>query len=192
MKKLLLLSAVPLLLGGCSSQEQTLDDALLNPLTASQYGDALAGSLANLIINKDAIVATKGMEEKIQKEIAAAKVIARVGKERQNSGAWGAFISDDDAVTGIGLYVDDMFYLSPSFEVNPLPETHLYLTTIVDPRDVTFPDVSAIDLGIIHSAFGAQTYAVSKQEKPELLRTAVLWDATFKKIIGFAQLSKRQ
>lgn len=192
MKKLLLLSAVSLLLVGCAPKEQSLDDELLNPLTAVQYGDALAENLANLIINKDPLAKDKAVQDKIQKEIASAKVISRVGSERQNSGMWGIFVSDGDTVDGTALSLEGSLFFSPDFNLRPLPQTHVYLTTVVDPRDVTFPDASAIDLGAIHSAFGAQTYVLPKLDKPEFYRTAVLFDATFKKILGFAQLQKRE
>jgi hypothetical protein len=192
MKKLLLLSAISLLLVGCASKEQSLADELLNPLFAVQYGDALAENLANLIINKDPLVEEKGIEEKIQKEIASAKVISRVGKERQNSGMWGNFVSEDDMVSGLALSLENTLYVSPDFDLRPLPQTHIYLTTVVDPRDVTFPDTSALDLGPIHSSFGAQTYAITGQNDASTFRTAVLFDPGFKKILGFAQLSKKE
>jgi hypothetical protein len=83
-----------------------------------------------------------------------------------------------------------MLYLSSDFVSKPGTNLHVYLTTVVDPRDGSFPDPTAIDLGAIQTVYGAQQFAVPKQEKPELLRTFVLWDKGFNRLYGFAQLTK--
>ena len=51
-----------------------------------------------------------------------------------------------------------------------------------------FPDETAVDLGRLESAYGAQHYAVPPLDYANQLRTAVLYDRELKRIHGFAQL----
>ena len=54
----------------------------------------------------------------------------------------------------------------------------------------TFPDATAIDLGALEYPYGAIVLQVPHQQQPEKYRSLVLWDSTFKRMYGFAQLSK--
>ena len=179
-----------LLLGACGANSTSIARENLNPLTASRYGDELADTMANLIINGDPVAEDETMKSIIQSEIARGKQIAEDARAIQNAGMMGALIPITTDTFGYGLFVENMLYLSSDFSVKPGAKLHVYLTTVVDPRDVEFPDATAIDLGVIQSTYGAQQYAVPTQSDPKLLRTLVLWDKTLKRIHGFAQLSK--
>lgn len=178
-----------LLLTACN--RRGIDAALMdNPLYAIAYGNDLADTLANLIILEDPISKEEGMTEKIQNEIAEAKILIQAAEERQNEGFLGALISAPEETAGNVLYLDDKLYLSPDFYVNPGVNLHLYLVPNVDPRGMTEPDSTMIDLGQLKSHYGAQTYDVGDQPKPELLRSFMLWDLELGRMHGFAQLSR--
>jgi hypothetical protein len=180
-----------LLLGCTTVQRTSIEQENSNPLTASRYGDELADTMANLIIMNDPLVKEPGMQERIQKEITHGKEIAIAARDKAAEGMQAAIISMKEAVSGYALYVDDTLYFSSDFTTKPGPALHVYLTTVVDPRDVTFPDPTALDLGSLQTTYGQQRYAVPSQKKPELLRTVVLWDTTLNRLYGFGQLSKR-
>jgi hypothetical protein len=172
-----------LLLSSCGSVN------LDNPITKARYGDELADLLADLIILKDPIAAKEDMKEQIQAEIAKAKETADEGREEMERGMQGPIIAVKESVTGYVLFLDDRFYVSSDFDSPPGLDLHVYLTTAVDPRDGTFPDDSAVDLGKLKTPYGQQTYN-AKLENPETYRTFVLWDKKLKRLYGFAQLAK--
>jgi hypothetical protein len=192
MRRLLIVASIAAL-ASCSSQTRSLDDALENPLMAAEYGDQLAITLANLIISKDPIVQQDGMEAIIQREIASAKSIAKIGKEIANQGMRGTLVAqhESEQSDGEATYVNDTLYFSPSFYVSPGPALHVYLTQEVIPEEGKFPNDTSINLGKIQSPYGVQQYGVPRQDKPELYRTLVIYDTTLKRIFAFAQLSKR-
>lgn len=174
----------------CNSGTTSIAEQNRNPLTASRYGDELADSLANLIINDSPVIKEPGMQDLVTKEIARAKEIAADARILQREGMMGVLIPVDGQTTGYALYLDDILYFSSDFEIKPRLSIHVYLTTTVDPRDAAFPDPTAIDLGMLQTTYGAQKYAVPRQDESELLRTLVLWDETLKQIVGFAQLAR--
>ncbi len=188
MSRTLTLSILSLLLLSACSGATT--SANKNPLTASRYGDELADTLANLVIQQDPIAKDPAMRALIDSEIAKAKKIGESARETQSQGTRGTFTPIKEQPFGQALYVSNMLYLSTDFASAPGPNLHLYITQVVDPRDAAFPDKTAIDLGEIKSAYGAQEYRVLSQEKPELLRTVVLYDTVLKRLYSFAQLSK--
>jgi hypothetical protein len=102
----------------------------------------------------------------------------------------GNMIPIGDFAKGDVLYVQGALYFGTLFEIDPLPDLHVFLTTVVDPREVTFPDATAMDLGLLQSAYGAQTYAVPEVDNPLLYRTVVLWDTEFGRLHSFGQLAK--
>ncbi|MBI1934776.1 hypothetical protein HYS30_03875, partial [Candidatus Peregrinibacteria bacterium] len=93
-------------------------------------------------------------------------------------------------VRGMALLSGNTLYLSPDFEGTPGISLHLFLTTVVDPRDVKFPDADVVDLGPLKSAYGAQAFPATLPLNPILYRTAVLWDTALERLIAFAQLSE--
>ncbi len=161
-----------------------------NPLVESRRAEGLADTLANLIIQKDPITKEKGMIEKINNEIAATKTHLIEVQEQMSTGFRGAILSIQEDAHGYVLYLDDTLYFSSDFDADPGINLHAYLTTSVDPREGKFPDTTALDLGKMSIPYGAQSFAVPHQKRPELYRTFVLFDITLKRLYGFAQLSR--
>ncbi len=187
----LFLLPVFLAITACSPAGTSINEQNYNPLTASRYGDELADTMANFIIQNDPIVEDAAVRKVIETEIARGKDIAASARKKQNKGLLGGIIQIKADVTGYALYLENVLYLSSDFTTSPGASLHLYLTTVVDPRDVAFPDDTALDLGEIQAAFGPQQYSVPTSEHQEKLRTLVLYDTQLKAIYGFAQLSKR-
>ncbi len=182
---------IALLLSACSPTAGTsISQENQNPLTASRYGDELADSMANIVIQDDPIAKDPAMRSVIDAQITLGKKIADNARTKQEQGMKGSLVQVKNEVSGYILYVDDTLFLSSDFVAVPSADLRVMLTTVVDPRDVVFPDKTAMDLGTIQSFYGAQQYAVPHQDKPELYRTLVLFDRKLKRIEGFAQLSK--
>ena len=188
----IVLATASLALAGCGGSFNTsIELENENPLVASRYGDELADAAANLIIQNDPIMKEPGMQEQINKEIVRGKQIGQDARERMSMGMQGAIIPLNDNVAGTALYLDDVLYFSSDFYCRPGVTVHVYLTTVVDPRDGTFPDATAIDLGPLQYNFGAQRYAVPHQSKPELMRSLAIYDKTLKRLYALSQLSKQ-
>lgn len=180
-----------LLLAGCGVRGTSISEQNQNPLTAARYGDELANALADLIIQNDPIAEDPGMKARIQDEIEQAKKIGNNARNILNRGSMGPLIPIKEDMEGWAAYTNGTLYLSSDFYTRPGPSLRVYLTTVVDPRDVDFPDETAIDLGEIQSMYGAQEYAVNTDTEPRLLRTVALYDTTLQRLFGFAQLSQR-
>ena len=116
--------------------------------------------------------------------------VAREAREEQREGTTGNLVPINEYAKGDFLYIDGTLYAGTLFEIDPLPGLHMYLTTVVDPRDVEFPDDTAMDLGPIQTAYGAHAYEVPSVENPPLYRTVVLWDDRLGRLHSFAQLNK--
>ncbi|MDD5056026.1 MAG: DM13 domain-containing protein [Candidatus Peribacteraceae bacterium] len=189
-KTLLMVIAAAASLSACGNTGTSIDLENTNPLVATRYGDELADTLANIVIQNDPISKEPGMRQIIEQEIARAKSIAMRGRQEAKNGAQGAIIAEKESVTGYALLMADVLWLSSDFETSPGPDLHVYLTTIVDPRGETFPDQTAMDLGVIRSVYGAQEYALPSRVDPAKMRTLVLFDTKLNRIYGFAQLSR--
>ncbi len=176
------------LLAACSGPTARPD---ANPLLRIQREEELADSLANVIIMKDPVADDESTRKFIESEIVRAKESLAEAQRLQLKGASGPFIPVKESVEGWALYIDGMLYLSSDFHSRPGTDLHLYVSTVVDPRDVAFPDVTALDLGRIDYPYGAMALPVSTDYKPEELRSVVLWDAKLKRLHGFVQLSRR-
>lgn len=175
--------ATSVLLSACGVSGQ-------NPITASRYADELADLLASLIILKDPIVEEPGMKEYLQSEIVKAKKMGDDAREVLEQGLQGMIIAGKEEAAGYAVYTENRLFLSSDFYVPPGPDLHVYLTTVVDPRDGVFPDDSAMDLGKLKTPYGEQTYSVKEVEKPETYRTLAVYDKKLKRLYGFAQLAK--
>lgn len=176
------------LFAGCGQKQLAPEN---NTLLQSQRLEELADTLANIIITQEPASKDDAMREMITKEIAKAKEALAVEQAAQKNGLSGPFLSVMEAVQGNVLLQNGTLYFSSDFYSRPGVSLHLYLTTAVDPRDVTFPDVSAVDLGEITYPFGPMAFAV-QGKNAENMRTAVLWDTKLKRLYGFAQLSVRK
>lgn len=180
-----------LILGGCIPVGQDASDNLMeNPLYAKRYYDELAENLVSLSIHNDPLLQEKGREKKVERARHDALTKAQEAERRQRSGTQGAFIPMEEYAQGRALLIGNNLYLSPDFEVMPGLSLHLFLTTVVDPRDEVFPDLDAVDIGPLKSVYGAQEFSTQLPKDPTLYRTAVLWDTTLERLVSFAQLSK--
>ena len=178
-------------LSACTSASySSISQENLNPLVASRYGDELADTMANFIIQNDPIAKDEALRKIIDAQIIAGKQIADDARKEQSDGLKGGLLAVQVPTNGYALYLNDALYFSSDFETKPGAELHVYLTTEVDPRGVAFPDKTAIDLGILQKAYGAQQYDVPPQDNPTLYRTLVLWDKKLSITYAFAQLSK--
>ena len=196
MKKVSLItlcSISTILLFGCKNANTAVNtDALFgNPLFVERYAEEMVQGLVELKIQNDPILEDKGIAKTVDKERSAWMAKAKDARNKQREGRSGYFLEINKYIAGEALYLEDMLYFGTLFEVTPSPELHVHLTTVVDPRDVEFPDETSIDLGKIQSAYGAQTYPVPKIENPLLYRTVVLWDKELGQMHGFTQLSQR-
>ena len=192
MRKHIAFLSVALLLIGCTAQvveNQPLDAQLQNPLFAEWYYEELVQRMVELEIKQDPLlqdatkkaVADSTRKEALQKSKEATK--------KQLQGTMGSLISILEETNGEVLFLNNHLYFGPDFAATPGISLHIFMTTAVDPRDVSFPDETAIDLGPLQSPYDPGMYAVPPVEDPLLYRTVVLFDTTLKRIHGFAQLS---
>lgn len=181
-----------LLLGGCilAGRERQESDPMSNPLYTKRYYDELVENLVSITIHSDPVLQKKGMTKTVERARRDAIAKAQEAEKRQRSGIKGAFIPMEEYVQGTAFLNDNTLYLSSDFEATPGISLHLFLTTAVDPRDVAFPDPSAVDLGLLQSAYGAQAFPAHLPADQSPYRTAVIFDAALERLVSFAQLSE--
>jgi len=193
MKKLLSLTPVLLLLSACTSgppQGMSLEERLKNHLFAEAYYDTLLDRMVELDIQDDPLLEDSGKASIVENTRRDALAKAKEATRKQREGLAGNFVPAKEQTGGEVLYVDNSLHFGPTFDTYPGPSLHVLLTTIVDPREGTFPDDTAIDLGEIQSPLGAQIIPVPEMEDTAKYRTVVLWDTKLERLYGFAQLSK--
>ncbi len=190
MKRSLLcvLGAAALLAGCGKSPSMTINELLSNPLFAERYSEELVNYLVDLEVYEHEASKDPAKKAIIESEREKWMEVARTAREQQRHGGEGAFIPLTSEVFGEALYLDNVLYLSSTFETSPGPNLHIYLTTGVDPRD-GFPDPDTIDLGPVKSPYGVQQYEVPEVANRLLYRTVVLHDKDMDLLFGFAQLS---
>lgn len=193
MRKYLSLLSATLFIIGCTAQvaeNPTLNEYLKNPLFAKWYYEELVQRMVELEIQQDPLLkdaAKKAIADSSRKE--ALQKAKEAGK-KQLQGTMGSFVSILEETRGKVLYVDNHLYFGPDFSATAGISIHVFLTTVVDPRDVNpFPDDTALDLGPLESPYNSATYTVPPVENPLLYRTVVLLDTSLNRIQGFAQLS---
>lgn len=196
MRKTLALSLgfFTILLTGCATNtlprpDTSLEEQLRNPLYAEQYYDELVERLVTLEIRNDPLFEDEEKKERVEKARRTALANANEANTLQDKGTKGNVLSMGEFAKGEVLYLENMLYFSPEFETVPGLSLHVFMTTVVDPRDVTFPDASAIDLGPLSDPYGAQALPVPPVDIPLAYRTVVLWDTVLERLYGFAQLS---
>lgn len=179
-------------LAGCTSRPNSIgvDRLLRNPLFAERYAENVVDRLVELEIIKDPSLEDETAKVFLEEQRKHWLEVARDARAKQRKGSEGNFIPIGEYAKGDVLSVDHQLHFGTLFEIDPLPSLHVYLTTVVDPRDVRFPDETALDLGPLQTPYGAQTYAVPQVDNPLLYRTAVLWDKNLGRLHSFAQLSK--
>lgn len=192
MKKTLLSLASVLALASCSSAPVSDDTeaSLKNPLYAERYYEDRMIHMANLIIQNDTLIEDPNMRTLIDDLRLKAQDAAQEANALQNQGVAGRIVSDEGYAMGEALLLQTTLYLSTDFSVAPAPDLRVYLSNVTDPRDGTFPDETALELGMLKNAYGPQSYEVPALEDGTApsFATFVLWDATFDRVYGFAQL----
>jgi hypothetical protein len=193
MKKLLPIVCA-LLLAGCISEppnphSTSLEERLKNPLFAEHYFEELVQGMVKIELNKDSLLEDDNKKKILNDARRNGLKRSRDAEQAQLPGALGTFITDQVHTEGTALYLDNMIYISPKFSTTPGVTLHFFLTKVVDPREKEFPDDTAIDLGSVVTAYGAQRYPVKEVENPREYRTLVLFDTSLERVHAFAQLS---
>ncbi|MFA7681492.1 MAG: hypothetical protein WCX61_00510 [Candidatus Peribacteraceae bacterium] len=193
------LFASVLLLAGCTSTssstthpyQMTTDERLQNPIYAEAYAEHMVDRMTELFIQQNPLIeddSKRRIAETTKDEWLAR---ARTERARQKEGRLGNFVEVDEYARGPVILLDGILYFGLSFETEPGPGLHVFLTNALDPRDVEFPDETSVDLGLLLSPFDAQYYVVPPvEDSAPQLRTVVLWDTKLERLYGFAQLSK--
>ena len=188
----LLLVLSVLSLAACSnglSVGSELKEKIENPLYAKRYYEDLVDHMVNLEIQNDPLTASGATKEIIEDTRITAVEKAKDANAKRQKGLNGTIISDMGYAHGIVLVLDDSLFLGPDFSVTPGVDLHVYTSTVLDPRDAPFPDATAVDMGSLKEAYGAQEYDFpSPPENQPAYRTFVLWDRALNRIYGFAQL----
>tara|TARA_Y100000310_G_C20496620_1_gene721862 strand:+ start:395 stop:979 length:585 start_codon:yes stop_codon:yes gene_type:complete len=191
MKTLPLTLALALTLTGCSHAVFTPDqDALLNnPLYLEQFSEQMVDRMTNLEILQDPL-----LEDEAKAAIVDATKVkwlkaAKESRKQQRNGIKGTIIPMKEYVEGEVLYYNNQLHLAPHFVTAPGPNLHVFLSMTIDPRDVQFPDETALDLGQIIVPYGAQSFAVPTVDEPKRYRSVVIWDSSLDRLYGFAQVN---
>ncbi|PIQ76041.1 hypothetical protein COU78_03715 [Candidatus Peregrinibacteria bacterium CG10_big_fil_rev_8_21_14_0_10_49_24] len=184
-----------ILLAGCNAQNSnkgmlSLEEQLTNPLYTERYAEELVDRMVEYKIQADPLLNDESKANTVEEARKKWLEVARDARKKQREGLRGFLITINEPIKGEVLYVDDTLYLDTTAIIAPGPNVHLYLSSIIDPRDVEFPDESAIDIGKVQSAYGAQQYAVTPVSDPEAYRTVVVWDNDLSRLLGFAQINK--
>ncbi|MBI1813129.1 DM13 domain-containing protein [Candidatus Peregrinibacteria bacterium] len=176
----------------------TLEQRLRNPIFAERYWGELVDRMVSLQMNDQ-----KLLQYKTRAAIVDKIRLDALGREqdytrKRHEAVIGNFVSIGEQVQGPAMLAGNALSLGPGFETDPGPSLHVYLTTVMDPRDVPFPDATSVDLGRLESPYDSQQYDVPLPPKPSgsgsavppHYRTVVLWDSQLQLLYGFAQLSK--
>lgn len=180
-----------LLLTACGAPKSTeLTELLKNPLYAEQYYDAQTDHMVDLLIESGALLNNPSAKAAIEHGRTQGLALARKATDIQAKGKLGGIVSDTEEAMGEALLLDNTLYIGPEFVLKPSVNAHVYLSTVLDPRDGVFPDETAIDLGPVRSAFDSAVYPVSlTAEQYTKIRSLAIYDVTLKRLLGFAQLS---
>lgn len=192
--RILAILAPVLLLSSCrGARTLTLEERLNNPLFSEYYYDDLVQRMVDIEIGSERKDNAELLGDSARKSIMdetrrSALAAAKEAVGRQAEGRIGSFIPVAEFVKGEVLLLPEALYFGPDFDASPGPQLHLFLTTAVDPRDSTFPDETAIDIGRLENAYGAHEHSLPTLENRDALRTVVLFDSALQRLYGFAQL----
>ncbi len=188
MRKFLPLAPLFLLTACGSSASMSLESHLQNPLFAEQYYDAQVENMVNMIIASGSLMQDPSMKDAINATRLEGLRLAKEATEMQGNGMEGDIMSDSQSAMGEVLLLDGNLYLGPDFRVVPGINLHVYLSTVVDPREGVFPDETAQDLGPVRNTFGDAIYTGADLDNAY---TFVIYDKGTKQIVGFSQLVAR-
>jgi len=189
MRKLLPSLLLAILLTGCAAPTRLgtgTENLMDNPLFAQRYYDELTDRMVEIQLREKDVTdtGTLAAADRVRAD-ALAKAQEQTAKKRGRK--LGQFLSIKEATEGWALLLGNILYVSSDFVTYPGPSLHLYLTTVLDPRDGTFPDATSIDLGLLSTPYGAQQYTLPAAGTGTALRTAVLYDTELKRLYAFAQ-----
>ncbi len=188
--RLAILGSGLLFLSACSAPKSAdLKTLLQNPLYAERYYDSQVDHMVDLIIDSGALLQDPSVKEVIDNARVEGLKLAREATTLQTQGKIGGIISDTEEVMGEALILNNVLYIGPAFQLLPGIDTRLYLSEMIDPRESTFPDETAVEIGGFNTAFGASTYELSVSgENLEKVRSLVFYDRGLNRIVGFAQM----
>jgi len=191
-----LFTALPalLLLAACGStaDELSLSEQLKNPLYAERYYDSRTDHMVNLVLQNDPLAEDESLKDVIEKYRVESLRQANKATQEQGRGMRGAILSDFSYGHGEALLLDNTLYIGADFDIVPGPDLRVYVSTVVDPREGAFPDETAVELGVLKTAFGAHSYALPESDPPRSdLRSVVFYDRRFKRIYAFAQMQSK-
>ncbi len=189
-----LLALAGVLVAACTSPNLSLKEQLQNPLFAEIYYNDLVDTLTNIEIGQDRadnieFMKNKAAVARMRKVKESALKSSQEARSAHDRGLSGSFVSASETVNGEVLIVDDMLYTDPTFNTPPGSQLHLYLTSVLDPRDVPFPAKDDTDLGALEHPYGASSLKLSLVKGDPKPRSVVLYDTLLSRIYGFAQLS---
>jgi hypothetical protein len=161
-----------------------------NPLFAERYWADIVEHMADFIRSGHALYKDPVTAAVIdaQKNRATAR-LTEVRKKKE-AGLTGSFAKEIDDILGSVLLLNGTVYFGTDFLAYPEPDQHVYVTTITDPRETSFPDATSVDLGELESPYGAQQYVIPAERVDPRFRTVVLYDRQFKTILAIAQLGQ--
>lgn len=195
-RTLILCSVACIMLSACGSKPTpeaprnaaNLPYHLQNPLFVERYGKELLGQLAKIKTSDSSFLSRKANADRLESLRTEWRSKVDESEVMQNNNLRGGLISVDADALGELLLVKDTLYFGPETSFVPSADLRIYLTTVVDPREVAFPDETAMDLGPIQSPYGPQAYKAPNVTNPLEYRTAVLYDPTLESMFAFAQL----
>ncbi len=183
----------PLLLCGCSKAAYQADpNALLgNPLYVELFANEMVDTMVEFDIQNDPIILDTTKKKIIDDTKKAWLIKSTEAKQLQRKGIKGSFIEIKEYAEGEVLLLNNIVHFGPNFVTAPGPELHAFLSTVVDPRDAeTFPDATAIDVGIVRVPYGAQSFIITQKiDDPKIYRSIALWDVKLGLLYGFAQIN---
>jgi len=193
MKRLLALAALSLLCSACSPRNtstMTLAERLQNPLFAERYAKMMVGRLTELEINKDPLLEEAKKQNIVTEMKQKWMEVDNEARKIQREGLRGEFVGIKEFVNGEILILEHILYFASDFETDPGPGLSIFLSDVVDPRDIDFPRTSDINLGPLQSPYGQQRYSIPETVDTTTLRTVILWDTELQRLYGFAQIYK--
>lgn len=185
----------PLLLVACNNggtNAQSRESLLKNPLYLELYSEQLVDTMVNLEVYGDPLIEDEGKKKIADTTKKYWLEEAKKSRKAQRQSSKGNLITMKEYVTGEVILTKDgsAVHFGPSFITTPGPSLHAFISTVIDPRDVEFPDVSAVDLGEITVPYGAQSFYPEQKIADALqYRTVVIWDTALERLYGFAQIS---
>jgi hypothetical protein len=188
-----LLASSLLLLAACTASKATgmsLGDRLHNPLYAAHYYEDLVAQMVNLQLHNDPMLKNGGIKAAVDRTRMKGVAETQRAALLKQQGMHGAFISDHELTQGTALLLKQELFFGTDFLTVPGANLHVYLTSMIDPRDAAFPDKTATDLAALADVYGAQTFSIAQGVDLSKVRTVVLYDQDLKQIYGFVQLVK--